>query len=160
MLEAECDVYIPDMLKVATPGSSFLQTVEDFRGVASLAEAVGADTSGMPTADQIDGVRSMVGAMKLKPMIVAEFDGGDYKLFGQLSSEMVRGEIDGPAKIIGKVVRKIGPHSFAPLIVSPASSGLSRKQRRAMEHSKPTEKDKDNFVEGPAVEVKVIAIYR
>lgn len=161
MIEAECDVYIPDMLKVATPGSSILQTVEDFRGVASLAGAFGADTSEIPSADQIDSVQSMVGAMKLVPMIVGEFDEAEYKLFGQLDPVNIKvDDIDGPANIVGKVKRRVGPNAFAPLLVSPATSGLGRKQRRKMERQRPTEEDQDNFVEGPAIEIKVIAIYR
>lgn len=37
ILEIEADVYIPDFLKSATAGNEFIETVERFRGAASLA---------------------------------------------------------------------------------------------------------------------------
>ena len=124
MIEAECDVYIPDILKVATPGSSFLQTSKTSAGVASLAGAFGPNTSEIPSADQIDSVQSMVGAMKLVPMIVGELGEAEYKLFGQLDPVNIKvDDIDGPANIVGKVKRRVGPNALAPLLVSLRPAG-------------------------------------
>ncbi len=94
-------------------------------------------------------------------VFVGEDDESDWKVAGKLASEHLKdSEIDGYVRVVGKVAQRWPKNRWKPLLALPGASLLPRKERKALESKAPSEDDADQFLEGPAVMLDVLAIYR
>lgn len=84
-----------------------------------------------------------------------------WKVAARLGSGHVRDpDLEGYVRVIGKVAQRWPENRWKPLLALPGASLLPRKERKALEAKKPTKDDEDAYLEGPAVMLDVLAIYR
>lgn len=165
MVHAEVDLYIPDVVKALHSGGEFEQALDMLKVIAPIAPALGWDTEGLPTAEEQDLMRRAVGAMGTKDvLVVGEFDDADWKLAGQLSHQHVRvahAAFDGPTRIVGKVKQQLAVGEWRPMLALPGTNLMPREQRRAIAKQTPTtENPESTHLQGPALMLDVLAIYR
>jgi hypothetical protein len=67
---------------------------------------------------------------------------------------------DGYAKVVGKVSTQWGKGQWKLLLALPGMDLLSRDKRREMERKGPNEGQEQNWLEGPAILLDVLTIYR
>jgi len=162
MVELECEVYIPDMIKMLSPGGGIGELVNTIESFAKIAPAFGTNIANMPSSDQLGAVKSAVGLLGSDSAFVGEPTGGDsdWKVSGKLLHQHVRGEVEGYARVIGKVSAIVGTGKWVPLLAMPGMNALPREQRREMERKGPEAGQEQNWVKGPALLLDVLAIYR
>ena len=101
---------------------------------------------------------------------IAEFGAamnGNSILLGDLSDDsrfvaQVPGSVgaDGYAYVVGKIVTTWGAGSWKPLPGLPIYSQLPREQRRKVERQGPPAGSEMMWLEGPAMHLKLLAIYQ
>jgi hypothetical protein len=161
-VDFECELQIPDFARLTDSRElgGFLDLIESF---SSLGPLLG-NAEGMPSADEISGVRSFANMMKGSGLIVVgEDDDSDWRCAGNLKRDLVRGSLDELPdyfRVTGKVGRPIKAGERKPLLALPGMSVLSRDERRALERKKPSPGEEDMYLEGPACMIDVLAIYR
>jgi hypothetical protein len=69
-------------------------------------------------------------------------------------------ENEGFARVVGKVSAQWDKGNWKPLLVLPGMNLLSREQRRAMQRRGPDEGQESSWLEGSAIMLDVLAIYR
>lgn len=159
MISGEVEFYIPRMAQLLASGElghafDLIDTLEP------LADIFGFDKKGMPDKGQRDAVRSAVGALGADLVTVGEFDSSDWKVAAQLSSQYIRAKVEGPAQFVGKVAKRWPSGQGRPLLALPGTTLLSRHDRRALEAKKPDNPDDDSYLNGPAMMLDLLAVWR
>jgi hypothetical protein len=163
MADFECDIYIPDTIRAATQMHELAGAIDAMEALLPSANALGLDTSGLPSKDEIDAVKGFGDLSKLfseSLVVVGDLDDSDWRIAGRLKQEHVNSDIDGRARVVGKISAKWPSGKWKPLLALPGSTLISREQRRRMERQRPEPGEEENFLEGPAVMLDVLAIYR
>lgn len=159
LIDLECDIYIPDLVKFIAPGS--LDAIAQMEALLPLMEAIDPSAAqGIPSAEERAKMKTAIGAFGGKTIAVGDLDASDWHLAGQLKPEFLKGEIEGPVRITGKVASRWARNEWKPLLALPGSSLMSRAQRRGLEKKKPNPGSEDQFLEGPALMLDILAIYR
>lgn len=162
----ECDVYIPDTVKALQSQGGLADALETFDRLAPFAEALGLDTeSDMPSRGQLDAFRSFSKHITVPLVVVGDdYDGdSDWKVAGTLRTEFLSDAeaLDGPSIVVGKVRKIVRPNRWHPLLTLPGMNLMGRDERRKKEREVPrTEEEKKDYLEGPALVLDVLAIYR
>ena len=79
---------------------------------------------------------------------------------GELRQDFVQGELDGVVRLIGKVSKRWPSGQWKPLLALPGSSLLPRQKRRELERTPPKSDTEDQYLQGPACLLDILAIYR
>jgi hypothetical protein len=161
VFDIECEVYIPEMIKMLAASGGMadaLTQVEDMLPFVSTFDPDAAQ--GLPGRHEREAMRGLLGAFGSKVVAVGEFDESDWQIAGQLDDRYLRSEIEGRARVFGKVSNRWGPGKWKPLLALPGSNLLSREQRRALERRRPEPNEEDQYLEGPALMLDILAIYR
>ncbi|MFF8931265.1 hypothetical protein ACF1AO_28770 [Streptomyces longwoodensis] len=161
LIEVECDLYVPDIVKALAPQGGLMDAMEQFEALLPAMSMFGTEPlDDLPSREQRDAVRLAANSLGGKQIVVGELDQSEWRLAGQLESSYVRADVEGQARLVGKVSSIWKPGQWKPLLALPGSSLIPREQRRRMERTKPTGDQLDNYLEGPAVMLDVLAIYR
>ncbi|WP_329458079.1 DUF6414 family protein [Streptomyces sp. NBC_01497] len=161
LIDIECDIYVPEIVKALTPDGGLVEALDKLDALlpfVSMFDATAAQ--GLPSEDERDAFRGFVGALGGKALVVGDLDSSNWRIAGQLESGNVKGDMEGTARITGKVSKRWGEGQWKPLLALPGSSLISREQRRALERTKPKEGEEDQYLEGPALMLDILAIYR
>lgn len=161
LIEIECEIYVPDEVRLLSSSGGLTEALDTLDAMTPFAAALGLDTtSGLPSKKERDAAKGFISTMKTDLVVVGERDDSDWKVAGQVSPEFTRGDIDGVARIVGKVSSKWGEGEWKPLLALPGSSLMPRKERRALAKKRPKDGEEDQFMQGPALMLDVLAIYR
>lgn len=164
LFDVECELYIPSIIKsLSAHGgiSDVMKTMEQLAPLMQMfGEGEGADLSGLPNASQRAALQGLSGTLGGRTVIVGEFDSSAWHLAGQLMPEYIASDVEGFARVIGKVSARWGPGQYKPMLALPGLSLLPREKRRALERKKPDSDEAESYLEGPALMMDVLAIYR
>lgn len=160
IIEIEVDLYVPDIVRFLEPGGEtekLLNTMDRLANVASLFGPL----DGMPSSEQREDMRMAVSALPVNLMVVGEVADSNWQIAGQLNREHLRdASLDGTAIVVGKIANKWPEGQWKPLMALPGMSLLPRNKRRELERQRPTEGSEDQYLQGPAVTLDIIAIHR
>jgi hypothetical protein len=161
LVDAECEIYIPDIIKALSPQGGLIEAVDQMQSILPAMNAFGApQIDDLPSREQIDAMRLFSNTLGGKQIAVGELDESELQLTGQLAPEYIKSDIEGRARLIGKVSNTWPTGQWKPLLALPGTSLIPRKERRKMERSRPTDSERENYLEGPAAMLDILAIYR
>lgn len=161
LIDAECEIYIPDIIKALSPHGGLMEALSQFQSIMPAMSAFGVDeVEDLPSREQVDAMKLFSNTLGGKQIAVGEFDESELRLTGQLTPKYVKSDVEGRARLIGKVSNTWPVGQWKPLLALPGTSLIPREQRRKMERSKPTDSERGNYLEGPAVMLDILAIYR
>ncbi|MGW2273942.1 DUF6414 family protein [Streptomyces yangpuensis] len=161
LIEVECDIYIPEIVKALMPDGGVVDALDKIEALLPFASIFDPDAAqGLPSVHEREAARAFVGALGGKALVVGDLDGSVWRVAGQIDSVNVAGDIEGPVRVVGKVANRWQRGQWKPLLALPGSSLVSRERRRALERTKPKSGDEDQYLEGPALMLDVLAIYR
>lgn len=155
-LDATCEIYESDITQAL--GS---------RGLASMLPLVqsmqawspsGSSLANLPNTEKLDAMSAL--GQSLPPAILqGEIVDTDWSIVGSLEGKVI-GELDGDARVIGKISRIQGAGTWKPLPGLPIISQMPREQRREYERTGPEENSKNMWVQGPALHLDILAVVR
>ena len=160
MIDVECEVYVPDTIKALSSSGGITEALDVLEALLPAAQTFGFDTTGLPGKKEREGVKKFAAALGGNQVAVGELDDSEWQLAGQLKAAFINGEIEGRARVVGKVSTRWNKGTWKPLLALPGTSLLPRAERRALERKRPTEDEEGNYLEGPAVMLDILAIYR
>lgn len=155
-ISGHCEVYVPSVSKA-------LGDPEQLKGFADLArgmQGLGIAPHDSIDLDQMDAMVSFAASLGGTQTLVGEFEDTEWKVFGQLKTGLAPDDIDGLAVVVGKVTAIIPAGRWKSLITLPGMQMLSRSERREQERKGPNPGDEDNWVQGPALMLDILAVYR
>jgi hypothetical protein len=160
LIDAPCEIYIPDVVKAFAPQGGMIDALNLMEAIGPAMSAFGVNAMGdLPSREQRDAVKLFSAAIGRNQIAVGELE-SEWKLAGQLTPEYIKSDVEGPARLIGKVSSMWKAGQWKPLLALPGTSLIPREERRKMERKKPDENERGNYLEGPALMLDVLAIYR
>lgn len=161
LIVVECEIYVPDVVKMLAGGSELSGMIELVQAFTPLASSMDLDMQGMPSTEEMSALKSVMDKLSSDLIVVGE-DDTDWKIAAQLRANSVSdiGALDGYVTVVGKVAQRWPENRWRPLLALPGSNLLPRKERKAMESTKPSGEDEANFLQGPAVMLDLLAMYR
>ncbi|MFI6400759.1 hypothetical protein [Streptomyces sp. NPDC050548] len=161
LIEVDCEIYVPDTVKALAPQGGLLDAMDQFEAFLPALSMFGSEQlDDLPSREQRDAVRLVANSLGGKQIVVGEMDQSEWRLAGQLDASYIKADLEGQARLVGKVSSVWNSGQWKPLLALPGSSLIPREQRRKMERTKPTSDQMGNYLEGPAAMLDVLAIYR
>lgn len=159
LVTAECELFVPDAVQLMAGQGGAGEALQAMLDLMPHAEALGLDMGDVPEAGQLEAMSSFLSRVSSDLVVVGE-DESDWRVAAKLSAAHTAGsDIDGFVRIVGKVSSRWPERRWKPLLALPGASLVPRKERKALEAQKPAEDD-DSYLEGPAVMLDLLAIYR
>ncbi len=173
----ECDAYVPAVFQVlAATGDAGrnLKLAEGMLGTMKKAVEAAKAGAGAEGVDEhvekatamemkLDAVKHILSRVQSPRKIVGEDpDVTQWKVFGRLDDEHMRvEEIDDRLIVVGKVERILPPGKWQPLVDTPFLDYPNRAERKKRQRETAPEPGKEeHFVQGPALLMDVLAVYR
>jgi hypothetical protein len=160
LIDVEADLEIPGFAKIMAPESGLLNVFRAYSAMSSSLPGMNGQTI---DPKQLDMAETISGMMKGSLVVVARPDSDTWSLAGPLQEEHMRvaaDEIDGDARIVGKVKKVLRADAFHPLLALPGMNALPRDKRRELERQGPAQPDDPMWLPGPALMLDILAIYR
>ncbi|GAA1823376.1 DUF6414 family protein [Agromyces salentinus] len=158
LVDVTCELYEADASKIASPGG-LLDAIPLMKMMAKLSKGQGMNPlAGMPDNESLDTMAAFGAAMPTS-IVLGDVVDSAWRIVGSLKGEPLD-EIDGDARVVGKVSKLWGASAWRPLPGLPIISQMPRDQRREFERKGPTPGQEMFWVEGPALQLDVLAIYR
>lgn len=158
LIHIECDIQVPSLIKALAPKSGMLNAVKAFSEFGStIGQSLPIDEK------QLTMVETLGNLMGGDLVVIGETDSDDWKIAGRLRDDHLRvstEELDGSVHMVGKVSRRLVAGDHKPLLALPGLDILPRAKRREMEAKGPSGPDDDSWLEGPALMIEILAIYR
>jgi hypothetical protein len=156
----ECDIYVPDVVRALTSVGELETALSMLEGLTPFLDIMGVDSNDLPSRDQVNAMRAVAQHLPARLVVVGELDDSELKVAGELVGEYVRGALEGPVRLVGKVASQWDKGRWKPVLALPGSSLLPRAKRREMERTQPKAGEEANYLEGPALMLDILAIYR
>lgn len=161
MVSWECDLFVPAAVKMISQAGGVAPLLDTMRAMLPAAKALGLKTGTMPADEELDAMGTMLrGFESSKVLIVGEDDATDWKVAGHLSGQVELGDLEGRARVVGKVARTLREGQWKPYMAFPGMDLLSREQRRLAERTPPAAGKEDDYIHGPALMLDILAVYR
>jgi len=160
MLSWECDVYIPAIVQILARSGGALGAIGMMQNVLPAARSLGLDTEGLPNDQEMRAVSGLISGMDASLLVVGEDDETDWQVAGQLTDDSLHGDVEGRARIVGKVSKIVPTGRWKLYLTFPGMNLLPRAERRRMERQAPAPGDEDKYLSGPALMLDILAIYR
>ncbi|HEY3381823.1 MAG TPA: hypothetical protein VGK32_08650 [Vicinamibacterales bacterium] len=160
MVSWECDVYVPDVVRMLARAGGALDALRMMRGLLPNAHAFGLDTSGLPADAEMGAMAGLLESMQVETLVAGEDEATDWRVAGQLRRAPNLDRLEGRARVVGKVTRVLSEGQWKPFLTFPGMSILPRAQRRALERQAPPPEKEDEYLHGPALMLEILAIYR
>lgn len=87
---------------------------EDGRG-----GSLGLDTEGLPSKDEMGAMSGFISRLDARLLVVGGDDDTDWRVAGQLDRESVHGDLEGRARVVGKVTKVIPVGRWKPYLTFP-----------------------------------------
>ncbi|MEX0865395.1 MAG: hypothetical protein WD269_11080 [Acidimicrobiia bacterium] len=160
MVSWTCELFIPEVIQVLASSGEARDALEMMQQLIPSAQKLGLDTDGLPDANEMNAMSNLISGLRAKLVVVGEDDDMDWRVAGYLMDEFRHAEIDGLATIVGKVSKLIQRDQWQPFLTFPGMNLVSRMDRKRMESTPPPAGEEDQYLQGPAVMIDVLAIYR
>ncbi len=163
MIEVECEIYVPDTINVLAKSAELGTAIDMMDRLMPFADVFGLDMAGAPSDKERKAAKSFTEMGSIfgnKLLVVGDLDDTNWRIAGQLTTDFIDGDLEGRARIVGKVSAQWGHGQWKPIMALPGSSLLPRDQRRRMEKKGPEPGKEGDFLEGPAAMLDILAIYR
>ena len=155
IVDVTCDLYETDLTKVTGPNGllGLLPLVAKLQGGFESWSSTGGD---MPDSAQLDAMSAFSSSMP-EMILLGEVLDTAWRIVVVLPS--IPG-IEGQARVVGKVTKRWGADKSEPLPGVPFIEQLPREQRREFVRKGPVAGQEMMWLEGPALQIEVLAIYR
>jgi hypothetical protein len=161
ILEFDCEAYVPPMIKSLSSSGGIGDAMAMMKTLGPLMNSLGSGSLQLPPDDQMQAVSAVSAMMGDDLVVVGERDDTDWQVAGRLISKNIRdAELDGVARIVGKVSSRILTGEYKSLLALPGMNLMTREQRRAQAKTGPNQGDEANWVSGPALMLDILAVYR
>lgn len=160
MVSWECDIYVPDVIQAMARSGEALQAIEMMQSLRPAAEAFGLDTDGIPDAKTLGAATSFISGLNAPLVVVGEDEDTDWRVAGRVRDDNLRGDLDGRARVVGKVEKIVLPGRWQPYLTFSGMKLVGREARRKLEKQAPPAGEEDQYLPGPALVLDVLAIYR
>jgi len=160
MVSWECDVYVPDVIRMLSKAGGALDAVRTMRALLPAALALGLDIEGVPGDEQLGAMSGFLEGLGTKTVVVGEDEGTEWQVAGRLRGDVELGELEGRARVVGKVTQVLQPGRWKPFAAFPGMDLVPREQRRQLERQPPAPGKEDEYLRGPALMLEILAIYR
>ena len=160
MIAWECDIFVPDIVQTMARSGEALSAIGMIQSLAPAAEALGLDTAGVPSAKEMEAASSFISGLDAQLVAVGEDEDTEWRVAGRVADEHLHGDIDGRARVVGKVQKVINPGRWQPYLTFPGMKVVGRDARRKMEREAPRPGDEDKYLAGAALMLDILAIYR
>lgn len=114
MISWECDVYVPEIIQTLSQSGEAQKAIAMMQGLLPAANSLGLDTAGLPDAEEMGAFSKLIEGMSARVLVVGEEDDTDWRVAGQTLDEFIRGDLDGRARVVGKVSKTIPQGSWKP----------------------------------------------
>lgn len=135
-INVEADIYVPDAINALSQAGDLSSMLGTMETLLPIAETLGLEMTGLPSATEREAMKNFGALQNLfdgKTVVVGDLADSDLRIAGQLSSEYLRGDIDGLATVVGKISTKWPKGKWKPVLALPGTSLIPREQRRQME---------------------------
>jgi hypothetical protein len=161
IFEFDCEIFVPPMIRSLTSSGGIGQAMNMLKSMAPLVKALQPQSFELPPDEQVEAVSAMAALMGDDLVVVGERDDTDWRVAGRLIASSIRNdELDGVARVVGKVSSVLKPGEHKSLLALPGMNLMTREQRRAQSKSGPKPGEEANWLSGPAVMLDVLAVYR
>jgi hypothetical protein len=161
VLEFDCELFVPPMIRSLTSSGGIGNAISMMKALGPLVNTINPGSMELPADDQMQAISAMSSLMGDDLVVVGERDETDWRVAGRLISQHIRdAELDGTARIVGKVSARVADGEHKSLLALPGMNLMTREQRRAQAKSGPNAGDEANWVSGPALMLDILAVYR
>lgn len=160
MLAWECDLYIPEIVQTLARSGEALGAIGMMQNLLPMARRLGLDTEGLPNDEEMGAVSGFISGMDASLVVVGEDDETDWRVAGQLDEGSILGDVEGRARVVGKVSKTVPLGRWKPYLTFPGMNLLPREERRRMERQSPAPGKENEYLAGPALMLDILAIYR
>jgi hypothetical protein len=160
MVSWECDLHVPQIIQVMSRRGEALGAIGMMQKLLPAAKSLGLDTAGLPGDDEMKAVSALIDGMNASLLVVGEDQETEWRVAAELSDDFVHGDVEGRARVVGKVSKVLSPGRWKPYLTFPGMNLVSREERRKMERQAPTPGKEDEYLAGPAFMLDILAIWR
>lgn len=160
MVSWECDLYIPEIVQALARSGEVLGALDMMQNLLPMARRLGLDTEGLPADEEMRAVSGFISGMNANLLVVGEDEETDWRVAAQLTDEFLHGDIEGRARIVGKVSKILPSGRWKPYLTFPGMNLVPREERRKMERQAPAAGKESEYLSGPALMLDILAIYR
>ncbi|MGI8697637.1 MAG: DUF6414 family protein [Mycobacteriales bacterium] len=160
MVAWECDLYIPEILRTLARSGEVLPAIGMMQNLLPTARRLGLDTEGLPSDEEMGAAADFISGMDASLLAVGEDDETDWRIAGQLNEESLHGDIEGRARVVGKISQIVRRGRWKPYLTFPGIKLMPREERRRMERQAPAPGKESEYLSGPALMLDILAIYR
>jgi hypothetical protein len=160
LVDIECEIYVPDQIRLLSSTGGTREALNTLEALRPMAEMVGLDTGSVPTPEESGAFRSMVSNLGSDQVLVGERDDSNWRIAGKLLGRHLNGEIEGFARVVGKVSAAWRAGQWKPILSLPGMNIMPREQRRRLEREGPEPGNSESWLEGPALMLDLLAVYR
>jgi hypothetical protein len=160
MVSWECDLYIPDVVQSLARSGDALTAINLMQRVLPAATVLGIDTAGLPGEEQMRAAADLIAGLEASLLVVGEDEETDLRVAGQVVSDFLRGDLEGRARVVGKVSQVVRVGRWKRYLTFPGMRIVPREERRRMERERPAPGSEAEYLAGPALVLDLLAIYR
>lgn len=157
MYKLDCEIEVPQFA-LFTGGAEAKSQLE---GIAAVSKMFGDEQNGMGA--ELQKMLTFVDAMSTDSLpIRGELDDSDWGIFSNLKKKHLNGspnDLEGFVTVVGKVRKSVPDGQSKMLMTLPGVTAMNRKQRKELD-AKPRDPGSDDlYIDGPAIQLEVLAIY-
>ena len=160
MVSWECDLYVPEIVQLLARSGEMQDAMNLIQSVLPAADTLGLSTEGLPSEAEMSAMGTALNAFNANLLVVGDDEETPWKVAGSVSEEYLHGELEGRARLVGKVSKVLGQGRWRPFTTFPGMNLMSRDQRRKLERQAPKPGEEDQYLSGPALMLDLLAIYR
>ncbi|WP_253790107.1 DUF6414 family protein [Nocardia amikacinitolerans] len=161
MIAWDCDIYVPDFVKLMAGSGEARRALEMMQSALPMAQALGLATEGIPSPEKLTAMSGLMNSVDASLIVVGEDDDTAWRVSGPLAADHLKShEVEGRARIVGKVTKKLGSGQWKSFLAFPGATLIPREERRRLEKQRPTKETAGHYLEGPALFLDILAIYR
>lgn len=160
MVSWECDLYVPSFVQMLAKSGEAVGALNMMQTLLPAARDMGLTTTGLPGADAMKAAASFIGGVGAKLLIVGEDDDTDWKVAAHVDDAFQHGDLEGRARVVGKVSRVLKAGQWLPFLTFPGMKLVAREERRRLERQAPAPGKEGEYLSGPAIMLDLLAVYR
>jgi hypothetical protein len=161
MVSWECDIFVPEIVQTLARSGEFVDALGMMQKMLPAARSLGLETDDdLPNETEMSAMSELLGTLNASLIAVGDDEDTDWKVAGHIDEAFLFGELDGRARVVGKVSRVLKEGQWRPFTTFPGMNLGSREQRRKLERQRPKEGEEDQYLIGPALMLDILAIYR